>query len=354
MFQVETAQELLVSLKRETQPLGPTCIDDLDDHIRRALPELTTDASTLNRGDVFEIHGSHGSGKTHLLYFIVMTCVLPYSAILRHNGLTESFELGGKEKAVIAVDCDRQWSTDRINELVSHYVRKRIEWTLAQESIEISRELSSIIGSLAKDISDQSLRRLHIFRPSSPLQLAATLASIPNFHATSTPDQEICMLMIDSLTAFRWPDLGTSEHNVRSQNGSSLHAEVPIKQVTDCIQALRESLGVVTFVTRLTVPALPPTQDRGQSLPSHYTSALDHPHGQAHDKLSSSTTHQITLFPRTNSPGIGGPGTEPSVNVEACVRTSVDSGDGRMPRARHRVEVGKFEFRISEGGLHWP
>ena len=277
-----------------------------------------------------------------------MTCVLPHAGALEYEGVSEAFELGGKGKAVVAIDCDGQWSTDRLNEIISNYIRKRIECTLTQKSIGISAELSNVIVSLAGDICRQSLKRLHIFRPNSSLQLAATLASIPNFHAVSLLDQEICMLMIDSLDAFHWPDLRRSgqiahvsqrPHTRDELSLSQFTTDAPIKQVIDSIQVLRHTIGVVTFIASSL--SLPFSQD-----------ALNCPAGERHTSPFS-ITHHINLISCSSPLNDGDTASEQYQKVEAHVCTPVSDAENPTPRTPRRAEKVKFGFRIGKEGLLW-
>lgn len=63
----------------------------------------------------------------------------------------------------------------------------------------------------AKSIAQESLGRLHIFRPASSTQLAATIAHLPKYHVTHFPRVSIGLVAIDSMSSFYWPDRFTAE-----------------------------------------------------------------------------------------------------------------------------------------------
>ena len=74
-----------------------------------------------------------------------------------------------------------------------------------------------------EDLATQCLESLHIFRPTSSLQLAITLIHLPRYHATDSRlrDKEIGLLAIDSLSAFYWREDRKSTRLNSSHSGES-------------------------------------------------------------------------------------------------------------------------------------
>jgi DNA-repair protein XRCC2 len=142
--------------------------------------------SSLKPGDVIEIQGPPSSGKTHLLYSLLIDCTIPYSH--------QSTVLGGWNKVGIVFDMDGRFDVIRFNQLL-----------LARLARLLSD--SRIAGSIARE----SLGRLHLFRPTSSTQLTATIAHLPKYHAAHFPRGAIGLIAIDSMSALYWPDRFTAE-----------------------------------------------------------------------------------------------------------------------------------------------
>ncbi|KAK8864485.1 hypothetical protein IAR55_001735 [Kwoniella newhampshirensis] len=72
-----TAAELIMAVRYNTSPPGPTFIPDLDELILEGRPH--PGGSSLQRGDLVELVGGSGSGKTSFLTFQLLTSLLPAS-----------------------------------------------------------------------------------------------------------------------------------------------------------------------------------------------------------------------------------------------------------------------------------
>ncbi|KAF9513430.1 hypothetical protein BS47DRAFT_1393291 [Hydnum rufescens UP504] len=245
-------------------PPGSSFVDGLDEHIRDSLTFSPFPDSALNHGDVIEIQGPPGSAKTTWLYFLAMTCLLPYALTVHSSGTSFEVVLGGREKAVVVCDCDGRWSTKRMHHMLSAYLQARVGVKLTAQSLADCREDDALgITPTISSICERSLQLLHIFRPTSSLSLAATLLRLPFYHSETMCQQEISMLMIDSMSAFHWPDRWKAEQATHVATGnqpkpsvipysqldlpSSLHAST--QHVLDAIQMLRSRLGVITVLT---------------------------------------------------------------------------------------------------------
>ncbi|KAF8313810.1 hypothetical protein DL93DRAFT_2228268 [Clavulina sp. PMI_390] len=261
-FDSITAAELFSSNRRQIVRPGPFFIDAIDTHTSKTLPASTWVDSTLKWGDVIEVQGASASGKTSLLYFLVMTTILPYSITMFRGN--EDFEviLGGREKAVIVCDCDESWDAPRLRHLLSEHVMRRLLVVMTDVA---ESDASRLFESSIKTIVDHSLKRLHIFRPTSPLTLLATLISLPIYHSSSMPDQEICMLMIDSLTSFHWPDLWRPERAYAHDDGD----EIRLGRLVTTINDLRARMNIITFIANWipTSPPDPSTKEDGLPIP---------------------------------------------------------------------------------------
>ncbi|TFY71048.1 hypothetical protein EVG20_g1946 [Dentipellis fragilis] len=288
----ESLQNLLAAARSSSLPLGPT-----------GLP-----GAPLRRGDVIEIQGSASSGKTHLLYHLLVTCVIP----------SEPRLLNGWNKAAVVFDLDGTFDIRRFRQLVlSRITQQHSPYALDQTG--------------AAAVVSQSMRNLRVFRPSSSLQLVANLHSLPLYHASDLPSSEIALLVIDSVSAFYWQDrfsfedlrprqshLSTGTRPAMTDAGSGTPASLSATNIVyHILQALQKFQLSHVPVTVLSNWGLHPIRqhhanDRsagpsyGQHLHPFPAVDLHHPPISAWDILPTSDvrlnlTHQITLRPAGTS-----------------------------------------------------
>lgn len=62
-------------MRYHTAPFGPTFLAELDDLLAASHPQANA-FSTLNNGDVVEIQGESGTGKTQILMHLAMVTAL--------------------------------------------------------------------------------------------------------------------------------------------------------------------------------------------------------------------------------------------------------------------------------------
>lgn len=149
-------------------------------------PASESTRSLLSCGDVVEIQGPTSSGKTHLLYSLLITCVLPHTH--------DSTALGGWAKAGVVFDTDGSFDMSRFHQLLLGHLMLLLS-----------------DPDIANSIAQESLGRLHIFRPASSSQLAATIAHLPKYHLAYSPRVPIGLVAVDSLSSYYWSDRFTSE-----------------------------------------------------------------------------------------------------------------------------------------------
>uniref|UniRef100_A0A0W0G2N5 RecA family profile 1 domain-containing protein n=1 Tax=Moniliophthora roreri TaxID=221103 RepID=A0A0W0G2N5_MONRR len=140
----------------------------------------------LSPGHVLEIQGAPASGKTHLIYALLMSCIIPVT-----YG-DAAIALGGWSKAAIIFDTDHSFDLGRLKELLTSRL------ALPLKSDRHSESLQTLV--------DRCLKSVHIFRPTTSAQLASALLHLPLYHTTHLPDAQIGMIAIDSISAFYWPD----------------------------------------------------------------------------------------------------------------------------------------------------
>jgi DNA-repair protein XRCC2 len=191
---------------------------------------------------VIEIQGPASSGKTHLLYHLIITCITP----LAHPPIT----LGGWDQAAIIFDTDGTFNVHRLRQLLISRLSR-----LASRSGDTLLEAPQI-----EEIAMRALGKLHIFHPNSSIQLAATLLHLPAFHASKLRDSDIGLLAIDSISSFHWPDRFTVEQIRASPHlttGSHANFVSPLQHVLIALQKFRLSHGPVIVFTNWGLNTLP-------------------------------------------------------------------------------------------------
>ncbi|XP_022070719.1 DNA repair protein XRCC2 [Acanthochromis polyacanthus] len=148
---------------------GRRCLKDIE-------PHLFPEDGGPDHGEVVELCGMEGTGKTELLYHLLCRCVLPEAA-------------GGLEVDVVFVDTD--YSLDMLR-LVSILDSR------------LNTALSSSFSAGSEEAALRScLSRLLVVHCSSSSQLLLTL----HFLETSLSSRpSLALLLIDSISAFYWLD----------------------------------------------------------------------------------------------------------------------------------------------------
>jgi DNA-repair protein XRCC2 len=326
------------------QGIGKTLIEPLDRSINQALPVSTSLDSTLNRGDLIEIQGPTGSGKTELLYFLTMRTVLPQEIrLFGHRPLV----LGGRDKSVIVCDCDSKWDILRLHHIMIEFLRSKV-----REAFPVIDLDAEVVTSQLEQTTQVSLRRLHFFRPSSSAALAATLLHLQHYHFTKMQEEEICMLMIDGgLSSFFWQD----RWHVESTSKVSREAATsPTAGVVRALQTFRSSHNPITFITNWAITPLSnsPFFFR-QHIPPPYPAPFQvDRHGAPVPRVSPiQMTHHITLYNPNQSPNPDSEVTlgneeipaEESLQIYGIMRTP--------PRDIAEVIVTHFSFLLTDGGI---
>jgi len=186
--------------------------------------------SPLRRGDVIEIQGAPSSGKTHLLYHLLIDCITPPT----HH----STSLGGWGKAGIVFDMDHSFHIDRFNRL-------------------LLGRLTRLLGGGASDIeslAQQSLERLRIFRPRSSLQLSVTISHLAEYHFDYLAEEEIGIVAIDSMSTYYWPDrfvanqMRTGTTSVENGKEGQSHMP-PLRHVLLALESFRRTHSPIIVLT---------------------------------------------------------------------------------------------------------
>ncbi|GEM08363.1 rad51 family DNA repair protein [Rhodotorula toruloides] len=187
----------------------------------------------LKRGDVVEVQGLASSGKTSLLVHLAATALLPRKAHVRVDKQVLEVVVGGKEEAIAWIDCTSRFDVDRLASILRHYLDNSIQRYL-----------------------DECLTRLHVFYPSSTIQLAATIQALPEWAKTHAVE-EVCSVLIDGMSQFAWADQYAHEQRIASlapgaprPADSSAASQAPLRLLLAAIAHLRRTLAPLIFVTQ--------------------------------------------------------------------------------------------------------
>lgn len=180
---------------------------------------------SLRWGDIIHIHGPSGSGKSLLVYLLLVTCCIPL------NRLSDRF--GGWNKVAFVLDMDGSFDIHQLRLFLVERLAKFVP------SVSLPQVLA------------ESLKRVHVFRPHSTEQLAATLVHLPRYHSNHFPDAVVGMIVIHSLEAFHWVDqfkaeqLKPSTHHGRNTMHHNILSE---------LDKLRRSYGAVGVISHWGLP----------------------------------------------------------------------------------------------------
>ncbi|XP_016052432.1 PREDICTED: DNA repair protein XRCC2, partial [Miniopterus natalensis] len=198
---------------------------------RRSLKEiepcLFADEESPVHGDILEFHGPEGTGKTEMLYHLTARCILPRSA-------------GGLEVEVLFIDTDSHFDLLRLVTILEH--------RLPQSSEE------RVKGCLA---------RLFLVHCSSSSQLLLTLHSLETVFCRRP---SLCLLILDSLSAFYWIDRANGGDSVTSQ-------ESTLKKCAQLLEKLVNQHRLVLFATTQSLMQRAPSSTGGPSASSRPSEA---------------------------------------------------------------------------------
>lgn len=326
-----------------------------------------------------------------------VTCTLSYPEMPAPNNTSSSerdIVLGGREKAVVICDCDGRWSMLRLYDIIESYLSAKFVQSFNDIQVQASDIPNAVLQftPTASHLAKQCLKRAHLFRPASSMSLATTLLALPAYHKGKMPDQELLMVFIDSLSTFYQADRWRIEEaklaskakasTNKTETGQPIPPRANLKamtHITNAIQALQRSHGVITFITNwaLVMPDGKSLNNYlydcnkpfyGQHLLSPYPQP-SHSHPQTLHAAGTPTSHP----PFTITHHITLPGTEFAIlpfpvgtsfadalhdeerravvedqRVMALVRTLKTTPEGNQP---NEIALGTFEFVIHDHSI---
>ena len=276
--------------RRAACSAGSTLIPTLDSHLSSVNAHRTSHNWPLNRGDVIELQGPAASGKTHFLYHMLATCLIPS----QYQGK----QLRGWGKSAILFDTDSKFDISRLHQLLV----SRLTRLFGQEE-----PLPAMPTVEWDEVATQCLEHLHVFCPTSTAQLAVTLLHLPKYLSTDPrfQDAEIGLLVVDSLSAFYWRDRYSLEQ-IRDTADSSSHAALPpnpLHHVVKALQAFRSSHRPVTLLSNWGLNAFPNPSGSGEPESPFYRQHL-HPFPapfEAHGAAEAISNLQSSQTPHSSS-----------------------------------------------------
>ncbi|XP_074549237.1 DNA repair protein XRCC2 [Halichoeres trimaculatus] len=186
------------------------CLKDIE-------PRLFPEDGGPNHGEVVELYGAEGTGKTELLYHLLCRCVLPMDS-------------GGLEVDVVFVDTDYTLDMFRLVSILDS---------------RLSAAHSSGLPSAGADeaVLRSCLSRLLVVHCSSSSQLLLTLHFL---ETTLTSRPSLALLLIDSISAFYWLD--------RSEGGTSYaRQEEKLSKCSELLGRLLRDYRITVFATCHTI-----------------------------------------------------------------------------------------------------
>ncbi|KAM0745740.1 hypothetical protein T439DRAFT_153210 [Meredithblackwellia eburnea MCA 4105] len=325
-------------------------------------------SSPLQRGDLVEIQGASGSGKTQLLLFLTMVSILPQQWRAVIDSRVWEVHVGGKEKHVAFIECSRQFDIQRLALLLRTHLTSQLALARGPGS-----------GPSASQVIEneviESLKRLHVYFPTSTSQLAATILTLPD--AFIAKGSKLAYLLVDGFSEFYWEDQAERER-LGGRSGSTIQStagnnESPMRYLMLAIAQLRKRLSPVIFITNWALRDAVVTHNSEEGLPfvAHHLVA-PYPHITSHSGSEVDRNDPFKLppaaGPNTNIPPVplkyhisafAPPVKRVAVEkgFDECLRVRMEGlGEGShgfklVLRAAGGKEVGSCEWDVLESSL---
>lgn len=162
----------------------------------------------------------------------------------------EKIALGGREKCAIVIDCDGRFDVQRTYHLVhSHLVRRVQEHAATIPSLYSAEATPEALH----EETIRSLKRVHVFRPSSSASLAATLMRLPEYVRNNCA-AELAFVLVDNISAFYWQDRYQLEQQASSSK-KHLSKSNPMLHILQALHDIKQATGAVTVITNWAFPA---------------------------------------------------------------------------------------------------
>ncbi|KAJ3033362.1 DNA repair protein xrcc2 [Rhizophlyctis rosea] len=198
---------------------------------------------SIKGGEVIEMCGPTGGGKTELVLSIVMMVILPETwhwSGANDPAHTLAISLGGQGCAATVVDCDLRFPVLRLQSFMHSHVSTAISVTLRHNQSATPPSDADITTFITTCFT-----RLLIFRPRTSLSLYATLSTLPDKILKDPPGsaQHVTFLAIDSISPFFWID--------RAEDAAEQNAAMSIQRhLARVVKMLKEEWLVAVVVCK--------------------------------------------------------------------------------------------------------
>ncbi|PSN46374.1 hypothetical protein C0J52_05726 [Blattella germanica] len=181
----------------------------------------------LKLGDVVEISGDLGSGKTFLITQLLAKCLLPKM----WNGI----QIGGVGAGAIIVNTEHNFQLLKLVNLMESSLLKTSFAPQAGSSGETQNQ-DLVDSQTIEKIIKQALSNLTILNCYDRVQLLVTFHSLENILASNS---KISLIVLDSLSAYYWQDIPLG--GIRKMD---LYLKKTLKTLQSCI---KEHKTVIIF-----------------------------------------------------------------------------------------------------------
>lgn len=202
-------------------------INGLDNELFADIP------NGIKPGDVIEFHGAEGCGKTEMLLHLIANCILPPT--------WKDINLGGRGISVVFVDTDFHFQMLRLVTILECRIEsatKQSEGTSSGMDVDNNECFNENTQDIEEFIKS-CLTRLYVLRCNTSLELLASLISLEQMLIAKP---EVCVIMIDSLSAFYWIDRSTGGESITDQ-------EENLRKVITTIKKYSKEFLLVVIVT---------------------------------------------------------------------------------------------------------
>jgi len=196
---MESGLELLLRKKvnvRKSEPISlglPFC-----SFARKSQNTETMLGMKLQPGDVVEIHGAEGSGKTQMAYHAALMTAMPQAV------MGGELQLHGRERAVVCFDLDYRFRVERLAQLFDAHINR----CCRTQNIDVTRFL---ICPEYQQQKAATLKRIYITHCQTSTELLAAIGSlrrsVPRGRGPASPlklSAQLGLLIVDNVSAHFW------------------------------------------------------------------------------------------------------------------------------------------------------
>ncbi|XP_077983115.1 DNA repair protein XRCC2-like [Glandiceps talaboti] len=191
-------------------------------------PRLFTQTMSLKPGNIIEVCGESGCGKTEMLLHWIAHCILPDS--------WQGVPCRGRDVDVLFIDNDCHFSILRLVSILESKVEGYIHQTGSTDQSN-NHDVETLIKSC--------LQHFHYERCHNTVELLVTIEMLETLLGNKP---NIAVVMVDSISAFYWMDRNN-------------YGETKLQHLTSTLQKVTQDYQLVTFLTNSLVNYNTPNRD---------------------------------------------------------------------------------------------